>query len=96
MIGLDTLTRELERVERLRIAFGGGRVDLGRADAQAGLVEIDPVEFFAVFDQRAVTARDDVGDDGTHGLLDVLRALALNVEKGRKARGKVGALAIEA
>ncbi len=49
-------------------AFGSqaglGRRDVLRADPQAKLAEIDPVEFQRQLDQRRIAARGDIGHDG--------------------------------
>ena len=57
VIGLDPVAREFQRVERRGVAGLHGRVDLGRRDAQAAAVEIEPVEFLRRLDQRRVAAR---------------------------------------
>ncbi len=67
---------------------GRGRRDLRGVDAQADRVEVDAIEFPAELDQRLVAARDDVGDDRAHRLLDVLRGLALGRKEGGKPLAK--------
>ena len=95
MIGLDAVARELERGKRLRLAGFLRRIDLGSRHAQTGFGEIDAVELGGEFEQCAVAARGDIGDDAAHGLLYVLRGLALDAEEGAKTLGKIGALAVE-
>ena len=96
VIGLDAVARELERVERLRLAGALGGVDFGRADAQADFTEIDAIELLR---SAAISARSPcvfhLGDDGAHGLLDVLRGLALALEEIAESRREIGGLAVE-
>ena len=95
MIGLDAITRELERGERLRVASFLGRVDLRGADAQARLGQVDAVEFARIVDQGGIAAARHVGDDRADRGFDVRRGLALHVEKRAKPVGKIGRLGVE-
>ena len=95
VIGLDAVARELERGECLRLAGFLRRIDLGGTHPQAGLGQIDAVELGGQFEQRAVAARHDLGDDAAHGRLHVLRGLALDAEERAKALGKIGAAAVQ-
>ena len=63
-------------------------LDLGRRDAQAGGVELEPVEFSRRLDQRGVAARGHVVDDGARGRLDIGGHLALGGEEMRKSLGR--------
>ena len=56
----------------------------------------EPVELARRLDQRRIAPRRDVIDDGAGGRLDISRDLPLGREKRLKARGKIGAAAIDA
>ena len=96
MIGLDAVAGELEGVERAAVAGRGGRSNLRGRHPHADAVEVDAIEFLRVVLERAVALRRNRGDDRPHGLLDVRRRLALGVEEGAEALGKVGGARIEA
>jgi len=95
VIGLDAVARELERGQRLRLAFCRRRIDFGRADAHAYLGQIEAIEFQRQLQKRTVAIDLHLVDDVPHGFLDVLRRLALDGEEGAETRRKVGALAIQ-
>ncbi len=63
--------------------------------AQADLRQVDAVELAGVVEQRGVAAAGDVGDDGAHGLLDILRSLAFRVQKGAETLGEIRSLSFE-
>src|SRR5262249_21936333 len=71
------------------------RVDLIGPYAQAGLVEIDLVQFPAELDQGAIAARSDVRNDTAHDRLDVGRRLALGGKKGAETLGEIRGAAVE-
>src|SRR3954465_4956681 len=95
VIGLDPVARQVERIERAAVARRRGSIDFGGSNAQAQLGGVNAVELAGQFGQRAVAVVADVGDDGAHRLLDVLRGLALGGEKSGKARGKIRRSAVE-
>ncbi len=96
MVTLDTLARELERVERCALAGLFRRCDFRGRDTQADLGEIKPVEPGGQLEQGAVAARHHIRDDAAHGLLDVLRSLAFDREKTAKTLRKLRALTVQA
>ena len=96
MISLDPLAGERKRIERAAVAGGVGHRNLGGSDTQAGRGEVDPIEFLGQLDQRLITARGHVGDDRAHGRFNIGRSLALGVEEGAKALGKIRRAGIEA
>src|SRR5262249_13123680 len=63
--------------------------------SQAGLLEIDPIQFPAEFDQGAIAAGGDVRDDRAHDRIDLGRCLALGGEKGTEALGESRRAAVE-
>ena len=87
----DPVAGELERLERLGVAGLYRGVDLIPRDAQAGGIEIKPVELPRRLDQRDVASRRHVIDDGAGGGLDVGGYLALGREKAREPFGEIGA-----
>src|SRR5262249_56782834 len=93
--GRDPTARERERIERPPVAGRIGRIDLIGPYAQAGLVEIDFVQFPAELDQGAIAADSDVRNDRAHDRLDVGRCLALGGKKGAKTLGEIGGAAVE-
>ena len=93
---LDPVAGEFQRVERRGIARLYRGIDLDRGDAQAGGVDLEPVELFGRLDQGGVAARSHVIDDGAGGALDIGRNLALGGEKRRKPLVEIGAASVEA
>src|SRR5262249_2981072 len=91
----DPIARERERIERPTVAGRIGRVDLTGPYAQAGLVEIDLVQFPAELDQGTIAARSDVRDDPAYDRLDVGRRLALGREQGAEALGEIRGAGVE-
>ena len=73
-----------------------GRLDLGRGHAQAGGVDVEPVELFGRLEQGGVAARGHVIDDGAGGALDIGRNLALGGEELLESRAEIGAAGIQA
>ena len=63
MIGEHALVGEFQRLQRLAIAGGDRRLDLGRRDAEARARQVDAIEAQRIVDQRRVAARPHVGDD---------------------------------
>ena len=96
VIGRDAVAGECECGERLGIAIARCGFDLGGADAQAALIEVDAVECSAQLDQRRVAARGDIGDDRARLLDDVLGRLPLGKQKSLKALGKIRRIGVEA
>ena len=87
--------RELERVERGAVARRRGGGDLVGRDAQADGFQIEAVEFLAELDQRLVAAGNDIRDDRSHRLLDVLGGLALGRKESGKPIGEIGVARVE-
>ena len=77
----DPVAGEFQRVERGGVAGLHRGIDLGRGHAQAGRVDLEPVEFLGRLDQGGVAARGHVIDDGAGGALDIGRNLALGGEE---------------
>ena len=92
----DPVAGEFQRVERGGVAGLHRGIDLGRGHAQAGGVDLEPVEFSGRLDQGGVAARGHVIDDGAGGALDIGRNLALGGEKRRKPLVEIGAASVEA
>ena len=92
----DPVAGEFQRVERGGVASRHRGVDLGRGHAQAGSLDLEPVEFLRRLDQGGVAARGHVIDDGAGGALDIGRNLALGGEKRRKSLVEIGAASVEA
>src|SRR5262249_32511223 len=95
VIGLDPIARERERIERPTVAGRVGRAAPLGPDAQAGLVEIDSVQFPAELDPGAITAGSDVRNDRAHDRFDVGRRLALGGEKGAETLAEIRGAAVE-
>ncbi len=95
MTGLDPIARERERIERPTVAGRIGRIDLIGPYAQAGLVEIDSVQFPAELDQGAIAAGSDVRNDRAHDRVNVGRRLALGGEKGAETLAEIRGAAVE-
>src|SRR5262249_59687836 len=87
---------ERERIERPTVAGRIGRVDLIGPHAQAGLLEIDSVQFPAELDQGAIAAGSDIRNDRAHDRFDVGRRLALGGEKGAETLAEIRGAAVEA
>ncbi len=87
----DPVAGELERLECPGVAGLYRGVDLIPRDAQAGGIEIKPVELARRLDQRDVASTSHVIDDGAGGGLDVGGYLALGREKAREPFGEIGA-----
>ena len=93
---LDPVAGEFQRVERGGVASLDRGVDLGRGHAQAGGVDVEPVEFLGRLDQGGVAARGHVIDDGAGGALDIGRNLALGGEELLESLAEIGAACIQA
>ncbi len=78
---LDPVAGEFQRVEGGGVAGLDRGIDLGRGDAQAGGVDVEPVEFPGRLEQGGVAAGGHVIDDGAGGALDIGRNLALGGEE---------------
>ena len=50
------------------------------------------VKLGSQFNHRRIAPRADIGDDGGHGLVDILSLFALQAQKGLKARFKIRVL----
>ena len=89
-MGLDALARQLQRRQLLLAAGRHGRLDLGLAHANAGGAQVEPVEAARQLDERRIAVPAHLGDDGAHGLIDVLGYLALGGEEGSERALEVG------
>ncbi len=85
MLG-DAIGGKLQGVQRLGAAGFARGPDLGCADAQAELGEIDAVELLRQLDERRVAARAHVGEDPGDSGADVVGGLALLAEEGDERR----------
>ena len=93
---LDPVAGEFQGIERGGVASPDRGIDLGRGHAQAGGVDVEPVEFLGRLDQGRVAARGHVIDDGAGGALDIGRNLALGGEELLESRAEIGAAGIQA
>src|SRR5262245_22689038 len=94
-MGLDAIARQLECGQRLLAACRHGGGDLGLAYANARCGEVEPVEAPRQPDERLVTVLAHLGNDGAHGLVDILGNLALAGEKGCECALEVGVGGVE-
>ena len=92
----DPVAGKFQGIEGCGVAGLERGIDLGGGDAQAGGVDIQPVEFFGGLEQGGVAARGHVIDDGAGGALDIGRNLALGGEELLEAWVEIGAAGIQA
>ena len=95
MIGLDSAVGEEERIKRLAITGGAGSIDLMRLDLEATTGDIDPVKSLGQLDQSFIASHCNIGNDGSHGCLDLGHGLALGREERAERDGEVGSAAVE-
>ena len=95
VMGLDAVARQLERGQRLLAACRHGGGDLGLAYANARCGEVEPVEAPRQLEERLVAVLAHLGNDGAHGLVDVLGDLALGGEKGCERALEIGVGGVE-
>ena len=81
MIGVDPVTRELERVERLRFALLSRGINFGVGNPQRLRRHVGAIEFPCQIDQCLIAARNHVRNDGSDRRFHVLRTFALRAEK---------------
>ena len=77
----DPVAGEFQGIDGCGVASPDRGIDLGRGDAQAGGVDVQPVEFPGRLEQGRVAARGHVIDDGAGGALDIGRNLAFGGEE---------------
>ena len=93
---LDPVAGEFQGIERCAVASPDRGIDLGRGHAQAGGVDVEPVEFPGRLDQGRVAARGHVIDNGAGGALDIGRNLAFGAEELLEAWVEISAAGIQA
>ena len=96
VIGLDAIARECEGIERPRLANLVRGIDLVGTQLEPALVEIEAVEAAREFDQGAVAASRDIGDDCARGRLDIGGRFTLGGEKRVETLGEIRRAAVEA
>src|SRR5947208_3396226 len=85
-----------ERIERPRLADRVGGIDLVGTQLEPALIEIETVEAAREFDQGAVAASRDVGDNCARGRLDIGGRFTLGGEKCVETLGEIRRAAVEA
>ena len=95
VVGLNPVTRELERGDRIFITGFFGGLDLRSRHTQADFRKIDTIKFGGQLKQRTVAARHDIRNDVANSLFDVLCILAFERKQTPKPVREVRALAVQ-